>query len=206
MATHSDNSTKEVTNIVEWITTSSDSIKVKKTTLTALKDKNTSIKAKLNNTLSNEIALNITWVVSGHALPPEPDPTVNDSTLLGVDVNDNGVRDDVERWIYETYKHPIERGIFMQSARVYNLVIVDPCKAHETVKYSDNVLACQFYWIYESNLRPFDKYKHFGNRKKFKQIQFNTIKRDMAYERYNAEFSGEVLSSPNASKDKCEFD
>jgi hypothetical protein len=36
-------------------------------------------------------------------LPPEPDPAVNDSTLLGVDVNDNGVRDDVERWIYETY-------------------------------------------------------------------------------------------------------
>jgi hypothetical protein len=36
-------------------------------------------------------------------LPPEPDPTINNSTLLGVDVNDNGVRDDVERWIYETY-------------------------------------------------------------------------------------------------------
>jgi len=43
------------------------------------------------------------WVVDGHTLPPEPDPVVNNATLLGVDVNHNGVRDDVERWIYKTY-------------------------------------------------------------------------------------------------------
>jgi hypothetical protein len=43
------------------------------------------------------------WVVDGHMLPPEPDPTINNSTLLGIDSNHNGVRDDVERWIYETY-------------------------------------------------------------------------------------------------------
>ncbi len=38
-------------------------------------------------------------VIHGHRLPPEPDPKVNNATLLGVDVNHNGVRDDVERWI-----------------------------------------------------------------------------------------------------------
>ena len=43
------------------------------------------------------------WVVDGHVLPPEPDPVLNNATLLGIDVNNNGVRDDVERWIYETY-------------------------------------------------------------------------------------------------------
>jgi len=43
------------------------------------------------------------WVVDGHVLPPEPDPVLNNVTLLGIDVNNNGVRDDVERWIYETY-------------------------------------------------------------------------------------------------------
>jgi len=32
-----------------------------------------------------------------------PDKALNDSTLLGIDSNDNGVRDDVERWIYITY-------------------------------------------------------------------------------------------------------
>jgi len=43
------------------------------------------------------------WVVDGHVLPPEPNQTINNSTLLGIDSNHNGVRDDVERWIYETY-------------------------------------------------------------------------------------------------------
>ncbi len=41
--------------------------------------------------------------INGHTLPPEPDPKINNSTLLGIDSNNNGVRDDVERWIYETY-------------------------------------------------------------------------------------------------------
>jgi len=55
--------------------------------------------------------------IYGHRLPPEPDTVVNNSTLLGIDVNNNGVRDDVERWIYETYKdkHPIHIDIAMQA-------------------------------------------------------------------------------------------
>ncbi len=148
--------------------------------------------------------------LGGHTLPPEPNKEENDKTLLGIDSNSNGVRDDVERWIYKTYKHPIERGIFMQSARAYNIVIVDPSKAHETVKYMDNQLSCEFYWRYDArdNNESFklDKYEARKIAKKMKKLQFNTLKRHMAYERYNAEFSGEVLSAPGASKAKCEFD
>ncbi|MDR3177933.1 MAG: hypothetical protein LBT96_03010 [Campylobacteraceae bacterium] len=39
----------------------------------------------------------------GYQLPPCPDKELNDSTLLGIDTNKNGVRDDVEVWIYNTY-------------------------------------------------------------------------------------------------------
>ncbi|MDR3178021.1 MAG: hypothetical protein LBT96_03450 [Campylobacteraceae bacterium] len=39
----------------------------------------------------------------GYKLPPCPDPAENDKTLLGIDTNKNGVRDDVEVWIYNTY-------------------------------------------------------------------------------------------------------
>jgi hypothetical protein len=39
----------------------------------------------------------------GYQLPPCPDPIENDKTLLGIDSNKNGVRDDVEIWIYHTY-------------------------------------------------------------------------------------------------------
>lgn len=36
-------------------------------------------------------------------LPPAPDPALNDATIAGVDSNNNGIRDDVERWIAQTY-------------------------------------------------------------------------------------------------------
>ncbi|MDR1284895.1 MAG: hypothetical protein LBJ88_01695 [Campylobacteraceae bacterium] len=42
-------------------------------------------------------------VMYGYQLPPCPDSKENDKTLLGVDTNDNGVRDDVEVWIYHNY-------------------------------------------------------------------------------------------------------
>ena len=36
-------------------------------------------------------------VINGITVPPEPAPSINNATLAGVDVNNNGVRDDVER-------------------------------------------------------------------------------------------------------------
>ena len=38
-------------------------------------------------------------VINGITVPPEPAPAINNATLAGVDVNANGVRDDVEREI-----------------------------------------------------------------------------------------------------------
>ena len=43
--------------------------------------------------------------LNDYTLPPKPDPKINNATLLGVDVNHNGVRDDVERWIVKTFEH-----------------------------------------------------------------------------------------------------
>ncbi|MDR2790840.1 MAG: hypothetical protein LBB59_07710 [Campylobacteraceae bacterium] len=40
---------------------------------------------------------------AANKLPPEPNARENDATLLGIDSNKNNVRDDVERWIYQTY-------------------------------------------------------------------------------------------------------
>ena len=37
------------------------------------------------------------------ALPPYPNKLLNDATLLGIDVNENGVRDDVEHYIVDEY-------------------------------------------------------------------------------------------------------
>ncbi len=46
---------------------------------------------------------NVPEVINGHKLPPELDETLNNSTLLGIDSNNNGVRDDVERYVIKRY-------------------------------------------------------------------------------------------------------
>lgn len=46
----------------------------------------------------------LTWSDINGELPPEPDSAENNETLAGVDVNTNGIRDDVERAIYLKYK------------------------------------------------------------------------------------------------------
>lgn len=208
---YKDNTSKDLTEQVVWVITPQGSVEINGTVLTPLKDTNVTLQARVGTLVSNTLTLDIYWEVNGHRLPPEPDKVLNDSTLLGIDSNNNGVRDDVERWIYQTYDHPIERGIFMQSARAYQKVIVDPSRAHETTVYIDDVSSCTGYWKYWKVLFKdrnesfyLDRYRSLA--KEIRPIQFNTLKRHMAYERFNAEFNGEVFSAPSVSKEKCEFD
>jgi len=167
-------------------------------------DEDTPSAVKNDSSTPSQPVDNTPRIIHGHTLPPEPDPNINSATLLGVDVNHNDVRDDVERWIYMTYKNPIEIGLFMQSARAYQKVIEDPSKAHETTKYLDDVIDCEVYLKYKKKNHPISRYRNIE--KEISQIQFNTIERHIAYQRYNAEFSGEVFSAPTASIDKCHFD
>jgi hypothetical protein len=49
------------------------------------------------DTFSKTLPIEIT--ISPFSIPPEPNQVENDSTLLGVDTDENGVRDDIDRWI-----------------------------------------------------------------------------------------------------------
>ena len=49
-------------------------------------------------------ATRLTWPDINGTLPSVPDPTANNATLAGVDSNNNGIRDDVERAIYNAHK------------------------------------------------------------------------------------------------------
>ena len=66
-------------------------------------------------------------VINGYILPPEPDQEVNNGTLLGVDSNGNGVRDDVEIYITQRFQNfqnaHIDRAIAMQYARATQIII-----------------------------------------------------------------------------------
>ena len=86
--------------------------------------------------------------INGHTLPPEPDPKINNATLLGIDSNNNGVRDDVERAIYLTYDKQIDREVLMQDMRAFQAIFKDENRVANIEKLeeqSDRVDNCISY-------------------------------------------------------------
>jgi hypothetical protein len=210
MATYSDGTSKEITDKVEWVVTPSDAVKVTNTTLTALKDTSTTVKAKLGAVTSDAISLNIYWEVNGHTLPPEPDKAVNDSTLLGIDSNDNGVRDDVERWIYETYKdkHPIHIDIGMQSAKARQKILEQPDKAKEIHDFVSAPIYCEgYYRVYAKIFGDHISIQERINGSVFDEKTFNTKAREDAYWEYDTLLSGDsyTVPKPREGKNYCDF-
>lgn len=55
----------------------------------------------------------LTWADINGDLPAEPDAAANNATLAGVDSNQNGIRDDVERAIYTKYKNTPKVAVAM---------------------------------------------------------------------------------------------
>jgi len=148
-------------------------------------------------------------VIDGYTLPPMPDKALNDSTLLGIDSNDNGVRDDVEIWIYTTYEKPIERAVFMQSAKAYQIVIEEPEEALGNLHYIHDAVDCISYYKRWADLFGeellIEKYRNIEE--EISPIQFNTKERFLSYQKYNHTLSGGVYSSakPEDKKSKCDF-
>lgn len=81
------------------------------------KDKREKGEKEKTRLLGTPILVNIT--ISPFSLPPEPDKTLDDATVEGIDSNGNGVRDRTERYIGFTYPNSekLRMGL-MQDARV----------------------------------------------------------------------------------------
>ena len=213
VATYQDNTIKDVTNEVEWIYADKLAISIQKHTLkTNHKDTNIFLQAKYNNKLSNRVALEIYIEINGHRLPPEPNPTINNATLLGVDSNNNGVRDDVERWIYEEYKekHPIHIDIAMQEAKANKKILEIPEKALEIHDEVRKPLHCQFYYKYDAKYfnEPILIQEDVINEYFTSNIYFNTQERKDAYLLYDSLLSGGAYDLPPFNKERkaaCDF-
>ncbi len=149
-------------------------------------------------------------VINGHVLPPEPDPVKNNATLLGIDVNHNGVRDDVERWIYETYKdkHPIYIDIAMQAARAYKLVLEHPERAKIIHERVNGALYCASYYEFEAQFFNDPILVHGRIDAPVKSKYFNTKSRTKVYWKYDKLLSGDSYALPRDDKMKamCDFD
>jgi len=212
LATSSDGTSKELNTDIDYIITPNGSAEVNNNILIVKQDGTLTIQAKTGNTLSNTLTLTVTWTVGGHTLPPEPNKALNDATLLGIDVNNNNVRDDVERWIYEEYKdkHPIYIDIAMQASRGYKKVLETPEKAKEIYDEVDAAIYCEIHY------RTY--YKYCGDRQLIsedrilsdyfiRKIYFNTAMRENKYLQFDKLLSGDSYTTPKPCEGKklCDF-
>jgi len=174
--------------------------------ITVLKDGNLTLQAKVDNITSNPVALEVYWEVNGHRLPPEPDLKINNSTFLGIDSNNNGVRDDVERWIYEKYgkMHPVNVAVGMEAAKVYQKIIDSPKDAKNHNKVSFGILDCEEYLHYDApNSIKELILKEINNEYFRKSIIFNTKDRKKQYEIYGYLLSGSIFATATAEEGKA---
>jgi len=152
-------------------------------------------------------------VINGFKLPPKPDQKKNDSTLLGIDFNHNGIRDDVERWIIKHYaqdpKYPkTKTAIALQYAWASQKKLENP--TIESREYERNALACESYWANQktkglSGLEYVQfrvKNKIFGAPDLEDKI-FNTKERILRSFEYNNALSGHILTLRKGKISAC---
>ncbi|SFV66585.1 hypothetical protein MNB_SV-10-840 [hydrothermal vent metagenome] len=152
-------------------------------------------------------------VINGFKLPPEPDEDKNNATLLGIDFNHNGIRDDVERWIIIHYandlKYPkTKTAIALQYAWASQKILENPTM--ESKKYLDDAIDCQYYWFHTKtqNMSGFEAGQFHAKNKVFndpilKDKIYNNRERIEQKFRFNAALSGNIFDGRNESIENC---
>jgi len=192
IANYEDNTTEDVTQKASYVSSDS-SVDVDKGIITSNAEGSATVSISYGGKTTT-VKVEVYEMIDGHLLPHEPENP--DATLLGVDENNNSVRDEVERWIYKempTYHHPeIERVIAMQDAKAYQMTLVDPSNKDDIVnKAMERGGDCWAYYSLSKNL-PFDaSVQKFDNNLKDKQ--FNTKERLKTYMQYNYSLKGRVF-------------
>jgi hypothetical protein len=156
-------------------------------------------------------------VINGFKLPPEPDEDKNNETLLGIDFNRNGIRDDVERWVITHYandpKYPkTKTAIALQYAWASQKILENP--TIESKKYLDDALDCMYYWAnketdkYMNNMSGFERGKfrrklYVLNDPNLDDKIYNTKERIQEYFKFNSALSGNIFDGREESIDNC---
>jgi hypothetical protein len=123
-------------------------------------------------------------------------------TLQGMDANLNGVRDDIESYIYKKYPEPKQRAAAMQMARAMQSMVTvdvrDPVAVNAAARAGSLAGSCLW-----------DKFPHVNEISvssvvltEIESMTTNTKERLLAYLAYNKALSGSVWSLPKG--DTCE--
>ena len=137
-------------------------------------------------------------------LPPDPGPA-GDATLEGVDSNGNGIRDDIERWIYLTYpdSEKLRRALIQEYYPLQNMIIHGQQQNRDAV--DDDMYALQraiecLYYVHSNKPHKISA--------ELKARIVNTDERVYSYLKSSELLGGGTFSSrhPSDRKSSCNFD
>lgn len=152
-------------------------------------------------------------MINGYKLPPEPDEALNNSTLLGIDVNENGVRDDVERYIIiKEANNPnfpkTWTAITLQFAWAWQKMIETPVV--DSRIHLEQASACREYFIEKhTSYMSYQDYRKWRIEHSsvlgvdLEDKIFNTKERIQQRFTFNSACSGNVFESRDTVPDAC---
>ena len=160
-----------------------------------IKEKVSSVVSKNNDVVTKKTkpVLKGPEIVKGYLLPPEPDKALNDSTLLGVDANDNMLRDDVERWIVKQNWSPIRIAASLQFARGYELILRDDMGSNKRKDDLSNITSSVLRDIKTREEGTIISLRDEINL--FEKKVYNTKERYREYKKWDRSFSGRINHS-----------
>ncbi len=208
--TYKDGTTEDITKDINWIIGDATLVSIDPDgNLKALKAGETLVQAEYHGKVSKEMKVTITKkaeVINGYVLPPEPDEALNNSTMLGIDSNDNGVRDDVERKIIKTYQTKVKIEYMLIDAKITQEILNNPIgNADEMQKKNNRHSHCLSYLRFKKVLTGSESIATID----FTENNvFNTKARARAYSDYNQALSGGVygITRSKINSDACDFD
>ena len=122
--------------------------------------------------------------INGIAVPPKPDATTNQATLSGVDSDNNGIRDDIDRLIAQEFgTNPANYVEASNYARTQQAAITSP--SPETVAQHINLLRCI------NDIQKLDD---------LKKITMATMDTGARRAAYGNTFAGAVISSEGCAQ------
>ena len=132
-------------------------------------------------------------------LPPNPGPASLD-TLEGIDVNGDGVRDDVERALYELHEDSFNnREILKNGARAYQEALVASATPDDRDDDAADAAGTRFATCLVKH-SDMDVSKEIAT---VKALMLNTNDRVAAYRVYTASRHGAVQSIPTVGSEDC---
>ncbi|GAM69573.1 hypothetical protein JCM19236_5038 [Vibrio sp. JCM 19236] len=155
--------------------------------------KKTKEKDKPKN-LANPLSITIIPSSVSSELPPMPGPE-NDLSVQGVDADNDGIRDDVQHYLYQHYHS--EKPFFIATldlARIYQRILIEAESKEASTKNLDlleNALACAYY------LEGMKAYEVAAN---ISAETNNTLERVTAYSKFHDQTSNIVTYAKSSTE------